>query len=331
MKYASCTSILGLLVCPVFGSETTTSAGWPTLRGTVDQALQRADGAFRGTLEFFDVEKKNQNMVMASGRIVPREEVWGELPALPIELGRQTFLIYGGSSSGFGPWSLGLTLDQGVRSVSLLVLYKQSEAVPEILHVVFPERKGATLLAEDLLAIRQFESEPDGELLRNKLIDAVLAPKSGELLWSYALRKLYSLEDNTGRRFDLVLSERVQRSGSSRRLWYAIRLLTGQIGVVTPKASSREEIRSIIYKLLRTFETAPSSNMANVALGTFIDNPARIAQFTEAEWADIRVRVRAVCDDLHHPIHQLDDYGRGKVNNILERLLSESDLLKPQN
>ena len=311
-------------------------AGWPPITCyRVEHAVLRADSAFAATLEFFDVDKTNANILDVSGRIRPTLAVWGQLPGGPIELGRASFLLHGGSGGGFGPWE---TVVLGQRKLGqqmpILVLTSDRDSGIEILYVVPPEGEKPPPPGDHLMMIRQFESEADSQNLRERLAGVARAPESSELQWSYALRRLCRLEEDPERRFDHVLDPRLQRSSSQpMRLSYAIALLTGveYVDPTSPRKIPPDEMRTVLVKLLEALEAGESTDMAVLALGNFVNQPVgEYAVFTDQEWDDVRQRIRNVVDNPDHPIHKARDVSRESANRVLDRLFGEPNLLSTE-
>ena len=129
----------GLLVQVTATEET---RAWPHIVVQIEDSLDRATGAFLGTLHLYDVERPYPNIGVVSGRIVPETSIWGQLPQEPIELGRGEFLTHGGSGPGFSAWNsvIASSLLQGGddRSVPRLFVFRIQDGEPEILYVSWP-------------------------------------------------------------------------------------------------------------------------------------------------------------------------------------------------
>lgn len=313
-----------------------------TIPGTVEHGIRLSDSAFFGILEWYDLVSPFENIMEASGRIHPTRPIWGDFPDDAVEIGWHRLCR---RSRGGPPkiWD-GLARDEDGARIPLLVLSTGTGADREIVYVLgdgfqpLPPK-------EDVLAVRSLESESDTPELREELIQVVLDPQASELLWKYALRRLYLLEDDPDRRFDLVLDPRIQSQGSGPRVAYAQGLLTGREAADYAKyrlverpggghyrfhGPIPEELPAIMLKLLAVFETTPSADMAHTALSSFLGNAAHKAGFTEVEWARIRARIRAALENPEHPLHSLPAERKEAANKTIQRVLREPNPFAPE-
>ena len=185
-----------------------TAVAQPSLWSRIEDKIGGADCAFAGSLQWHDVRRPYENIMLASGRVFPSKAIWGELPKSPIDIGQKEFLVHGGSSM----WTIwdGLGAVREGIEIPLMFLSRGRGPDLEIIFVVGPDQTGTVAPPEDLLAVQALDAMRDGPQLREELIEAVISPDSSELLWAYALRKLYQLEDDPDKRFDLVLHPRIQ-------------------------------------------------------------------------------------------------------------------------
>lgn len=322
---------------------TDTAHPWPIVKyRTVEEAVRLSDAGFLATVEFKDVETLNPNEAKASSRLVAERTLWGELPFTSMELRRRRFSLVLTLNVDDPPWG---SLAPNVPSPRFLLLSSGSGADLEILHVIFAEREDGRPPIEGLLVVRNMESEADSPELREDLIAAVIAPGSSELLSSYALRRLYSLEDDRNRRFDLVLHPRIQQSAPEWRSRYALNLLTGReiadlenYRLIELRADliarqwgpSRDDVRFALEKLLELFENTRSADMASAAIGSFIGQPPVTAQFTEEERGQIRARIRKAVENPDHPIHKQPAERQPWIDRILKRVLREPNPFAPE-
>ena len=248
---------------------------WPRIVPQIEYSLDRAIGAFFGTLHLYDVEKPYPNIGVVSGRIVPETSVWGQLPQKPIELGRGRFLIHGGSGSVNAVWrpALAPLLWEGGddSSVSRLFVFRVQDDEPEILYVCGPGRGegGHIPPAKDFLMIQKLETMPNDDVLREGLIGVASKAESSELLWSYALRKLVKLDDDPNRRFDNVFSMKLQKTALPRRISYAREVLVGQ--VLGAEMHTSDGAKVTLQRSLSMIEQAPNSEVAFIGLTSLAD------------------------------------------------------------
>ena len=312
---------------------------WPAVNSrTVEDCIRISDAAFVAVLEFSDLEELNRNEIEASARILIKEPVWGDVPFVEMQLMRRRFFSSRfGSGTGPRQWDfLGLHRIKEMNLIPILLVSRGNGAEAEILHVQFAEQNDQKLPIDELVLVRELESQNDSSQLRERLITAVIDPESSELLWSYALRKLYRLEDDLNRRMDLVLHPQIQELAPSTealrdpfrsgRLEYATELLTGQI-TARPEDYYRQpsaaERRTVHEKMLEVFETAPSPSMAEATLKTFTQPPARKAEFSDQEWSRLRARIRAAVEKPEHPFRKIPAEQRANSNEALDRVLRE--------
>jgi hypothetical protein len=312
---------------------------------SIEECIRISDAAFVAVLEFSDLEVLNRNEIEASARILTKEPVWGDVPFAEIPLMRRRFFSSGGGS-GEGPrqWDyLGLSRIKEMNLIPIVLVSRGRGTHAEILHVQFAERNDQKLPINELVLVRELESENDSSQLRERLIAIVIDPQNSELLWSYALRKIYRIEGDPSRRFDLVLHPQIQKLSPSTealrepfrsgRLEYATELLTGQITARPEdyyRQPSSEELRTIYEKLLEVFETAPSLYMADAALKTFTQQQARKAEFSDLEWNQIRARIRAALDNPEHPIRKLPAERQEALQANIQRVLKEPNPFAPE-
>lgn len=315
------------------------AAAWPEPEVNIERALERASGAFLGTLELYDVSHESENVIMASGRVRAKESVWGALPVSPIELGRDTFMR-AGSGRGIDQWMpLVYELERGRRSQSVLVVYRSTDAETETLYVVLDQEDALARARADVLRIRELEAAPATEELREQLQQAAVGADNSDMLWSYALRKLYRITENHEDRFECIFSEPLRRAGIAKRLQYAAELLLSNnfsqsvVRIGPDGVDGRKPARSVKWvvggpadgrrlrsEFLEVFETASSQQVAYIALGAFLEqNPATRVEWTPDELAVIRGRIEATFSNPDHPIRDLEHRKAVVLENKLER------------
>ena len=288
----------------------------------------------------FMIDQQNQNITMTSGRVVPLEAVWGERPSAPVELGRQAFM-HAGSGPGMDFWTpFVFLLDAGRRTVPLLVLYAERDGETHILHVIVAGHGSASEERADLLQVRDFELQASGSELRNTLLNTVVSVDASELLWSYALRRLFRLAKSPDEAFDNVFNQRFQKAGIARRLDYAAELLISNgfsrsVEIVPAADDGNQEHRTLKWviggptdgriirdRFLRAFERAPNARAAAAAvIGFTKEDQATHVTWTDEELSGIRRRVEMVWNDPKHPVHELDEQRAKWVNKSVKRVL----------
>ena len=310
-----------------------TAVAQPSLWSRIEDSMGGADSAFAGILKWHEVRRPYENIIRASGTVFPSKVIWGELPKSPIDIGEKEFLVHGGSSM----WTIwdGLGAVREGIEIPLLFLSRGQGADLEIVCTVGADQTGTSPVPGDLLTVRALETKRDGPELREQLIAAVIRQESSEVLWTYALRKLYLLEEDPERQFDLVLDSRIQEKApyapskgdaGGGRLWYATRLLTRQIPVRAGDQfhqPTSEELRATYEKLLDVFEDTPSAYMGETVIDRFDEQPARKAEFSDQEWSRIRARIRAALDNPEHPFHKLPAERQATVQSNIERVMKE--------
>jgi hypothetical protein len=210
-----------------------------------------------------------------------------------------------------------------------MVISSKHKANHELLFITLSQRwKDGVPLTDDLLSVRKFELDGDGAKLRDGLIETVIDPDASQLLWSYALRRLYTLEDDPGRRFDLVLHPRLQKeapainwdrwANCSDRLSYAASLLSDWDGLTEPieRKLIRKQQLLASKKMLHAFENAPTPCMAATALEWCRCSPAANIDFAEGkDCGEFYTRLHAVLQNLNHPIHKVGPDWQDRVTN----------------
>jgi hypothetical protein len=289
---------------------------------TLEEAVRAGDVAFVGRLEWYDVSDEH-----GSARIRPQRVIWGDLPSTAIELGRhrcQHIIKY---------------TDQlpvcEYQYALLSVICRARDSNQELLFITQSERwKDGFPLTDDLAALRKLDQMRDSAQLRDELIDAVIDPDAQRWLWSYALQRLYSLEDDPDRRFDLVLHPRLQKeaphinwdrwaNSCCDRLAYAANLLTAW--ELTPKQRLSDS-----KKMLEAFEKAPTACMAATALEWWHCSPAGNFDFAHGkDCGDFYSRVRAALQNPNHPIHEIGPDWRERVKERVKDI-QESYIVDPR-
>lgn len=300
---------------------------WGLSFKTPEEAVRMAESGFVGRLEWYDIGPSD-----ASGRIVPTHAIWGDLPG-PIEIGRRRYLdvsVYEGRGS----------VREG-GSLPLLCMSRGQGGAVETLFIALSYRwKDGIPLTDDMMLIHDFELAPDTFQLRRGLVNAVADPESSELLWSYALRRLYRSEKDSLERCLLLLDPRIQRSPPPTdslpgfhggRLGYATALLTGQVpkGLPGYAPPSADDLAAAYMVLVEVFEEAPTPYMARIALERFCDEPTRHTNLPAATWFESSSRIRAALQNPDHAVHKTTGETRKAVNDTLEFLFGEADLLGP--
>ncbi len=167
---------------------------WPKVQAQmVEKAIGLADAAFLVNVEFLDRHRITDNRVKAAARLVAVRSIWGRLPFATLELPPRTFPQDWYKTN---PWDL----EVPSRPIILLSCGKGDNL--KILHVINAEGMDELPPIEHLKVIREWEREDNTSSFRKRLIEAVDDPQSSQLLWSYALRRLYFLAQDTGDRFD---------------------------------------------------------------------------------------------------------------------------------
>lgn len=309
---------------------------WPEVQlRTVEEAIDLADAAYLVTVHFFDTktDDSNSNLVETSVRIVAERALWGELPFQSLRPPRREFRV-GPLTMGnnYNPWNL---LGPTVPSRRLVLLSSGSGPDLRIVHVIFQARQDEEWPPiDDLLSVRELENKKDSAALREQLVEAAVDPNSSDLLWQYALRRLYLLEDDPNRRFDLIMNPRLLESDwKQMRLWYARTLLIGpgpSEADVRERRISRDELRVVFERLLQTFETTTSPDMAATALNSFSDGTAKAMEYTDQEWSQIRARIRAAVENPEHPFHKLPADRQATTQRDIDRVLREPNPFAPE-
>ncbi len=301
----------------------------------LEQALRLGNSSFVAKLQWYDVSEHE-----ASGRILPTHTIWGRLPGAPIEIGRHRSTMPG-QPSCLGQMRVGDCKEPNC-GLPIMVISRNIEARAEILFVTHSYRwKNGEPLTDDLVAARVYEFASDGPELRRELIKVIADPDSTELLWMYALRRLYRLEDNHWDRIESLLHPQIQKSprrGENEpgpwnygRLEYATGLLIGEITIGAPdyRPPSDTDLGFVYTKLADVFEEAPTDYMAEVAINRFTEETTRRVRFSAPDWAGIWQRIRRALENPEHPIHKLPKNSpqRESVNQALERLFGEPNML----
>ena len=296
----------------------------------IEDGIRQSDSAFFANVEWYATNLLSENVLEASGRVYPTRLIWGRLPEMPIAIPRQQFFLH--MRSGPNIWDESVRSEEGAR-VPIIAF---SSGTGDDIKVIYVIGDGIKPLpsSEDVLAVRVFDSRRDTRGLREELIQAVLNAQGSEVLWGYALRRLFLLEDDPDRRFDLLLDSRVQALASVPRLHYARTLLTGSRCPDYERCELPEDnpahirvpydvVRATLAKLLGIFETTPYADMAEIAVTSFIDNPAHKSEFTAQEWVEIRQRIRTALDNPEHPLHKLPAERQAHCTKVLERVTRE--------
>lgn len=284
----------------------------------VEEAIRESDSAYYGDLEWYEVERPNPNLLNASGRIHPVRPVWGSFPGESLNIGRNYFLVWGGSRVTT-IWDVVPPNHEG-RRIPIVLFSRGLGADREFLFVIGPGDANLVPPVHELLLVQSLESKKDSPQLRDELIQLVLNEGSSEVLWKYSLRRLYRLENDPIRRFELILGPPLQDMTFVPRLRYAGGLLTG-LEIADPENYrriqavegggkyivwvTRDEAREVLLKLLRVIETTSNPQLIPIALSGFLGNAAHNGQFTDREWSEIRRRVNTALDKEDHPSHQL--------------------------
>lgn len=324
--------------------EPDTCRAWPDVEPrSIEDAVQLADAAFTTVLVFANVEELSPNEILVSALIRSNEPLWGTIPFDKIELepGKFPRLFLARSGKGPSPWdNVGFLWSKGVNQIPMAMLSRGQGEQVEILYVEIirgSDRASKT----DILLIKDLESCPENAALRDRLIDVVVDPTSSELLWSFALRKLFRLEMDPTRRFDLVLQPKIQTAPMIEslrepfrrgRLEYAVELLTGQTHAKSEdyyRQLSPQELRVVYEKLLEVFESTSSPYMAEVALKAFSQQRARSAEFSNQEWSQIRARFQAALNNPEHPFHNLPFERDTVAQEEVEKLMREPNPFAP--
>ena len=293
------------------------TAMWPAGTWNIEDEFSNATGAFVGTLELSHIEYPNDDTVIASGRVVPRVALWGSLPSQPIELGRACLSRLGiiagsfvkGSSNRQRAWDKFACELSDVQppAGSVLIIYKLKNRNPELLYVILPEKVGDSLPVEECLTIRDLETTNIPSELRKRLIVHATSPKSSDLLWSYALRKLVRIDDDRERKFENMFSHKLQSTLEPIRIGYAANMLTYEVIEAQLTGSHAEDARKLMRKFADAFASAPNRHAAYETLRNLARLQAVFSvHCTQMELQAIRNQLSSACQDATHPVHQMD-------------------------
>lgn len=313
----------------------------PRLAEHLEDALSDATGVFVGTMEFADVERRSENIITGSVKIISAETIWGRAISGPIELGHQRLILYGGSGRGLDIWvSVAHLMARNMPSVPVLAVFREPEKQTGLLYLQFSEDKLCARERADFQAILRLRDEVPSEDLRNELLGIANAPESTEILWSYALRRLFLLGDDLEHRVTNTFGPVLQKNGDARRIHYALRLLVSNglssSVVQTPGGEHSEPQRkwlrggpcdgkALRWRLLDAFESAPNGTVAlATALALLGDDPASRVHWTEAEISQIQERIIGALNNPKRAGHGLSEAQKRVIQKELERRTAET-------
>lgn len=314
---------------------------WPVLAENLEDAIPDASGAFVGTIEFSDVERRSPNVIAGSARLVSAETIWGQPISGPIELGHQRLLLHGGSGRGLDSWvGIAHLMARNIQSVPILAVFRERDRQTGLLYLQFSEDKLCARERADFQEILRLRNEVRGENLRNELLGIAVAPDSSEVLWSYALRQLFSLGDHLEGRISNTFGPDLQKTGDAKRIHYALRLLVTNgfsSSVVQTPANEQSKPhrnwlrggpcdgRALRWRLLDAFEGAPNGAVAFATALTLLgDDPASHVRWADAEMSQIQKRIIGALNNPTRAGHGLSAAQKRLIQKELERLTADT-------
>ena len=185
------------------------------------------------------------------------------------------------------------------------------------------------------MAARVYEFASNTPQLRGELMKIIADPGTTELLWPYAIRRLYRIGENHWERVSLLTDPVIQKAPRPEpdnyvgRLECATSLLIGEPLCSGPDwiPPTTAELSDFYSRLGEIFADATTDYMAEVTLRSLAEDATRRVCWGASGWGRILETVRTALDDPHHPVYRVPEDRRTSVNDSLERLFDRPNML----